>query len=376
MSSSMIAPHTPESNAHHLRSYIAPAAPATRTPCDGTESDMRIEFGFAPRWFHKHCGVDFGPRWHTDPAYRWQTVVAMRKELNRRFPALHLGGPAPDEQPATLDGVHGALTVSMIFGVPPRYFPDNWPAAEHQRLDKRAAAALEVPDLLDTPVFTQILEQMDWIEREFGRIEGYINWQGVLNNAQRLRGEELFIDLMTDPGLAHHLFEVVTQTMINGMKTVYERQRKTGYVVRHATVSNCLVNMLSPEQYREHLMPYDKRISDAFQYFGIHNCAWNVDPYIEDYARIRTLGYVDMGLDSDLRRAKALCPNTRRAVMYTPTDLISKSLEAIRADMLRIRRELSPCDIVMADIEYETPDERVLAFAEAAHEALISASPE
>ena len=56
--------------------------------------------------------------------------------------------------------------------------------------------------------------------------------------------------------------------------------------------------------------------------------------------------------------------------MYTPTDLANKPLDTIRADLLRIRRELSPCDIVMADIEAGTPDERVLDFARIAEECL------
>ena len=216
----------------------------------------------------------------------------------------------------------------------------------------------------------QLLDQMDVIEREFGRIEGYINWQGVLNNAFRIRGDQIFMDLMMNTSLARHLFEVVAQTMIEGMRHVYERQRKTGVAVRHATVSNCVVNMVSPELYREHLLPFDVMLSEAFDDFGIHNCAWNVDPYIEDYTQIEKLGYVDMGLDSDLERARELCPNARRAIMYKPTDLTSKSLEEIEADLRRIHRELGPCDIVLADIEHSTPDERVLDFDRIARDTL------
>ncbi|HOJ32420.1 MAG TPA: uroporphyrinogen decarboxylase family protein [Candidatus Hydrogenedentes bacterium] len=361
---------------HQLRSYIFPSAPATRAPCDGTESEMRVEFGFTPRWFHKHCGIDFGEKWHTDPEYRYATVICMRKELNRRFPQLRLGGPNPEEQPATIDGVFGALTVSMLFGVSAQFFPDNWPVARHEYLDDQAAARLGVPDLSSSPVFANIMDQIDWIEREFGRVTGYLNWQGVLNNAQRLRGEAIFLDIMTNPNLAHHVFEVVTLTMIEGMKLVYRRQAATGFIVRHASVSNCLVNMISGEQYREFIMPYDKRISDSFDYFGIHNCAWNVDPYIPYYASIRTLGYIDMGLDSDLARVKKFCPNTRRAVMYNPKDLTSKTVDEIQDDIFRIRKELSPCDIVMADIEYGTPDQRVLEFAEAAEIAIRTVTPE
>lgn len=358
---------------HQLRSYIAPSAPATRAPCDGTEPDMRVEFGFTPRWFRESCGIDFSERWHLDPLYRRETTVAMRKELNRRFPSLRLDGGNPGEAPASLDGVHGALTVALIFGIPATYFANNWPAAKHEYLTEEQIAALDVPNLPEVPAFRQIIEQMDVIERAVGRISGYINWQGVLNNAFRIRGNQIFMDLVSNPGLARHLFEVLARTMIAGMRCVYERQRRTGVIVRHATVSNCVVNMVSADHYREFLFPYDKMISEAFDCFGIHNCAWNVDPYIEDYARIQTMGYVDMGLQSDLARAKRLCPSARRAIMYTPTDLAAKPLHEIQADLVRIRKELSPCDIVMADIDHGTPDERVIAFARLAEETLAIA---
>lgn len=348
---------------HQLRSYIAPGAPATRRPCDGTESALRIEFGFTPRWYRERCGVDFSERWHLDPFYRRETIVAMRRELQRSFPELAVGAGNPDDVPANIDAVHGALFVSMLFGVPAEYYADNWPAARHAYLAPEAVAALEVPDFDNAPVFAQLMDQMDRIEEAFGRIEGYINWQGVLNTSYRLRGPDIFYDLLVDPPLARHLFETVAHTMIEGMRRVYARQRRSGVVVRHATVGNCLVNMVSPETYREHLLPWDRTIRGAFDHFGIHNCAWNVDPYIEDYAGVPSLGYVDMGLDSDLARARRLCPEARRAVMYTPMDLAAKPLDAIRDDLVRIHRDLGPCDVVMADIEYGTPDERVKAVA-------------
>jgi hypothetical protein len=329
---------------------------------------LRVEFGFTPRWYHKHLGVDFSERWHADPLYRRETVVSMRRELNRRFPVLNLGGDDPAGAPATLDGVHGAVVVSGLFGIPAEYYTDNWPAAKHAYLSGQHVAALEIPSLPDTPMMAQILEQMDVIERAFGRIEGYLNWQGVLNNAYRLRGPEIFADVLANTGLAHHLFDVVAQTMIAGMRLVYAKQAESGVVVRHATVSNCLVNMVSPEIYREHLLPYDARIAAAFPMFGIHNCAWNVDPYIADYAAVRPLGYVDMGLESNMERARLLCPDARRAVMYTPMDLLDKQPDVLRRDLERIARELGPCDVVMADIDYETPDERVLLFAQLAGE--------
>jgi hypothetical protein len=353
---------------YKLRSYIAPAAPATRAPCDGTESPLRIEFGFTPQWYRQTLDIDFSERWHLDPFYRRETILAMRRELNRRFPALGLGGEHPEDAPGSIDAVHGGVWIARIFGVEVEYFAGNWPAAHNVFMSAEQVAALQAPDLLNVPVFTQVLEQIDTLHEACGKVTGYLNWQGVLNNAFRLRGPEIFSDLLADPPLARHLFEVIARTMIAGMCIVYERQAQTGFEVRHATVSNCVVNMVSPETYRDHVLPFDRTIRNAFEGFGVHNCAWNVDPYIESYASIRELGYVDMGLESDLVRVRELCPEARRAIMYTPMDLANKSVAALRADLERIHRELGPCDVVMADIDPSTPDERVLAFAELAQE--------
>ncbi|HOD52116.1 MAG TPA: hypothetical protein PLJ71_17695 [Candidatus Hydrogenedentes bacterium] len=350
-----------------LRSYIAPGCPATRAPCDGSEAPLRVEFGFTPRWYRSRCGIDFGERWHLDPLYRGETILKMRAALNHAFPAISWRKNEAVAVP-NIDGVHGGLTVTRLFGIPVEYYADNWPAALLEFLPRETIRTLSPPDLSNHPLFEQLESQMDCIEREAGRIEGYINWQGVLNSAYRIRGPEVFTDLLTDPGLAHHLFETVTETMIAGMRRVYERQRATGVNVRHATVSNCLVNMVSPGQYHEHLMPYDRRLAQAFEIFGIHNCAWNVDPYIDDYASFPNLAYVDMGLDSKLDYARQACPHARRAIMYTPRDLATKSEAQLRRDLGRIYRELGPCDVVMADIDDNIPGQRVAFFAQAALE--------
>jgi hypothetical protein len=185
----------------------------------------------------------------------------------------------------------------------------------------------------------------------------------VLNNAYRLRGEDVFSDMSQEPARASHLFECIAATMKDAMTRLCARQQASGVTIRHCTVSNCLVNMVSPKSYRELLLPFDLQFAATFGLIGIHNCAWTADAYLEDYARVPNVGYIDMGLHSDLPRAKALFPHARRAVMYTPMDLQNKSLAEIRADVERIAAEYAPCDLVLADIDSTTPDQRVLDVA-------------
>lgn len=343
-----------------LISYIAPAAPATRRPADGDEPLVRPEIGFTPRWYREALGIDFGRRWHTDVAYRRDTVRQMRAELRRRFPGTRIGGiHRPDAPLDLLTGTYGACAVAAIYGLPILYAADNWPTCPHRYLSGREAAEIEPPDLDGNPFFQELMAQVDRIAELEGRVEGFVNWQGVLNNAYRLRGEALLCDMVEDPPLARHIFECACTTMIDAARRLQARQRETGVDLRFGTAGNCMVNMISPEHYRRLLLPFDVRLAEAFGRLALHSCAWTADPYLEHYAAVPHVAYVDVGLHSDLRRVRELFPHARRAVMYTPMDVQRKPPAEIRADLERVARDYAPCDVVFADIEAGTTDARV-----------------
>jgi hypothetical protein len=349
-----------ETNGYQLRYYIALSAPPTRTLADGSEPFMRPEAGFNPSWFHKFCGVDFSQQWHEDADYRLRCHESMSSEVRRRFPGRNIGGLGDEQPPDLLTGVYGIAVVPVMFGQSIQYFPDKWPQPYREPLTDDQADALLPPDVDNNDFFQGILNQLDRIEQLTGSVRGYLNWQGVLNTAFRLRGQRIFTDLFDAPERAHHIFECISTTMVDGIKKLHERQKRAGVDEKFATISNCVVNMISPEQYREHLLPYDSKIRAEFEKFGIHNCAWVVDPYMDAYATVPKLGYIDMGVTSDLTRAKQLFGETRRNVLYTSMDLANKSEEQIRDDFEKIARQLAPCDVGLPDIEIDVPDRRVM----------------
>ena len=131
-----------------LVSYIALSAPATRRPGTGDEPFLRPEFGFTPKWYRDAVGVDFGERWHLDPEYRRTALVAMAREVRRRFPALPIGQVEDPEAPADLlTGIYGASFVALLYGIPIEYQGDNWPwsARRAPRWAGRGSAAATRP---------------------------------------------------------------------------------------------------------------------------------------------------------------------------------------------------------------------------------------
>jgi hypothetical protein len=247
-----------------------------------------------------------------------------------------------------------------MFGIPLIYSHDRWPELDPvARLSPAEVESLTVEKALASPAFETLLDQMETIGREWGVIHGYPNWQGVLNTAFTLRGQEIFLDMYERPDFARAFFAVIADVMIAAAKAVQARQRESGFAVNQFSISNCVVNMISPDDYGEFIRPQDERIGSHFDRFGVHTCNWNIDPYVPALSTLPRLGYIDMGTESDLSAARDAFPEARRAVIYSPWTLQQAPVEQIRDDMARIHRELSPCDVVMADISADTPDERV-----------------
>jgi len=366
-----------------LRNHIPLSGPATREPCDGTESPMRVSLGFTPKWYRDRLGTDFGEPWHSSAEYRYAQSVRMRELLSDLFPAVDYfrarfrggaaGGGSFCPECATISSVYGIMLVASCYGLRVEYRQDNWPdAAGGAHLSKeeiagivsRGAFDFSRPEALPGGGATAraLFSQMEEIRRRWGPIHGYLNYQGILNIALKLRGNDLFIDLFDDPEFAKALFGHIAGTIGSLSKTVQARQRESGFDIDLLSMSNCVMSMVSPEQYEEFVLPLDLRLSREYPRFGVHTCNWKIDPYVEKLRKIGRMGYIDTGLGSDLARVKALFPDARRAVLYTPGDAESKSLDDIAADLERVAREYAPCDIVLADVETTVPESRIRDF--------------
>lgn len=81
------------------------------------------------------------------------------------------------------------------------------------------------------------------------------------------------MDMLEEQERARHLFACVGETMAEGIRRLHARQLASGVDLRFVTVSNCLVNLISPELYRELLLPFDQKLAAIYGIIGIHNCA-------------------------------------------------------------------------------------------------------
>jgi hypothetical protein len=328
-------------------------------------SPVKVHPSFSPDWFSARMGLDLGPRWHRDPAYRRESFLAMARALNDEFPRLRLGGN-PENIRGGLSQVHTCAPVAALFGQEIAYRSDAWPENRRLLLDDAKADALQCPDVAATPLFADLMRQMDEIEREWGAVDGELNYQGILNTAFRLRGEQIFIDMAMAPERAHHILGVVCETTMRFADAVYARQARSGVRKDYFVTSNCVVNMISEQHYRQFVMPYDQRLSDHYPCFGIHNCGWKVDAYAKAYSEIRPLGYLDFGIQSDLASLVRLFPHAVLTVILNPDDVIGRTREEVRRTLEFLRDALGKCRIIIGSLDGRTRSGEVLSFFEAA----------
>jgi hypothetical protein len=330
-------------------------------PAEAGEQATKVHLSFSPDWFCRRMDLDYGERWHRDPPYRRESFVGMARALNAEFPDLRLGGD-PDSIRGGLSQVNTCALTAALFGQEILFARDQWPENRKRLLDDDAADSLEPPRVTDHPVFEDLMRQIDLIAGQWGAVDGELNYQGVLNTAFRLRGEQIFLDMAAEPQRAHRVLGVVCRTMIDLADALYARQAQTGVQKDYFVTSNCVVNMISGAHYRQFIMPYDRQLAEHFRSFGIHNCGWSVDAYAEAYAELGDLGYLDFGLDSDLRRLRELFPRTILAVILNPNEVLGRSPQEIEMDLRRIRESLGACRIIVGSLDGTTDSAEVKRF--------------
>jgi hypothetical protein len=330
----------------------------------GEVAPIAVHTAFHPEWYSLRCGVDFGERWHLDPVYRRDCFVEMAKVHNREFGSI---GAAydPEAVPYGISQVYGCSIMASLFGKGVRFdrkgYTEN---VGDTRLDERGEIA-PVGNVAESPLVKDVLRQIGEIVA-LGKIpDGILNYQGVLNTAFRVRGQDIFIDMMEDPDKARRVLGMVYSAMIELVELIYERQRVHGLERNHFVTANCTVNMLSRQQYRDFILPFDAAFSRHFRYFGIHNCGWSVDEYIEAYGEIKDLAYLDFGIASDFAKIRRVFPGaTTLTPILNPTDFYSSSPAGMRAMLERIRGELGSCQIVLGGLGADFPTDQVISFYE------------
>ncbi|MBE7557410.1 hypothetical protein HS125_00035 [bacterium] len=336
---------------------------------------------FHPKWWHTNFGTNFNKPFYYDPKFRIEQDMTMRRQLWEKFGDLGIGEKHPEPQPI-IGSKFTAMgwMIAATLGAQIRYLDDAPPWPICAEWDDDYADHVKVPDITTAPFMSDVLRQMDWLEKEYGYIDGDINLQGVLNVAIETRGQMIFIDMIEHPERAHHIFDVIADTIIACAGAIRERSRSTsigvttmamlydrvsGFERGVTVVSNCTVEMISNEHYEEFILPYDTRISETLRPFGVHHCGFNLDHVTKGYSKIPNLDFIEIGYGSGLKTCRRIFADKYVNARYGPVKMRNSTCEEIDFDVAEICA-CRPDSMSVVAVDDHVTDEQVRAYFNAA----------
>ena len=350
---------------YHIESYHMNGQNWRLVPDDPEMDNIIIITGFMPAWWESEYGITFGRSFHLDAETHKKTLLKMESILKKRFgslPNFLTGIDYSDSYP--VERRYGDGFIPALFGGEV-YFDDasGHPYAYPFELTGEQARELSVPDVKNHPVIGSLLDKG---KGGFDKTTGEQGFEGVINIAYKLLGEEMFIYMNQKPDLVHHVFEVVWHTINSAVHTVRKWQDPLGVKPTYFVQADCLINMISSSMYKEQLLEFEIKFNQSFDIYGIHTCNWTVDPYLDAIAEVEGLGYLDMGPESDLDLVHRLFPDLRPTVFFPPERFRRLEVGQIRKEISELGKRINKGYILLTDLEAGTQDAQIMAAYEEA----------
>lgn len=177
---------------------------------------------------------------------------------------------------------YGMYSIASAFGVDFSRLLENPRIHIKPVLSRSDIENLKKPDIATAGILPRLFETLKFFLRNVppGVRVGQADFQGPYNTAYYLRGDDLLLDFYDCPELVHRLLDVITDTYIEAArmqkKLLGEDGQWTPYRgttgVFSARLTQCHLQLISADIYREFVLPYDCRIARELGPIHIHLC--------------------------------------------------------------------------------------------------------
>jgi hypothetical protein len=316
-----------------------------RNPLLG-DTMLPVDIVLAPEWWHKHAGICFDRDFFFHPARRIEDEQKMEKVLNDKWGRFGLGTQKDQARPE-VGAVHLAAgyLLSQMLGCEVRYYEDHPPQVTPLKADQWMAD----PDrAFESPAFRDLQNLTESLQGRYGRVLGDVNWSGILNLSLDLRGQDVFLDMYSNPDAVREGFRRLAGVIERFVAAVETRTGSSSISVnrnvRHFAKpvflhSECSHTMISEAFYEEFLMPFDAAWSQRHRPFGIHYCGPDPHRYAEAFAKLPHLDFLDVGWGGDVARLRECLPRTFLNIRLSPVEIVRQSTDEVRSVITRLVTE-------------------------------------
>lgn len=334
-----------------------------------------VDFVFSPSWWNKNAGISFDEGFFFDARRRVEDEQRMERTLRERFGEYGFGSDA-DTPRAELGGVHLAsgFMLSWMMGCKVEFFAAQPPVVHalnspSLRIDEEAVFSSEP--------FKRLERLADELHKNHSVLTGDIDFNGILNMALDVRGQELFFDLSDEPEAVIEYFEQIARVIERFTDWVSSRTGTTSIsvnrTVRHLPKpvflhSECSHTMISADTYAQFIEPIDRRWSQKYDAFGIHYCGSDPHRFKDAFARLPKLDFLDLGWGGDVAAIRRALPDTFLNLRLSPTLMRDWRPSDVRDTIERLVRESEDAHLTgvcCINMDQDVPDENVRAMLEA-----------
>ncbi len=160
----------------------------------------------------------------------------------------------------------------------------------------------------------------------FWDISGRVAIHGAMTSAQKLMGENIFIDMMTRPQPASEIMHWIAEAFIVLCRHFSEMARLP---ITEVHVGECASCMVSPELIERFVVPVTSDIGDKLGPVRLHSCGPSTN-HLEAFSKITNLHSLDLGGDTSIRKARQVFGKEMLiSVSPLPNDMSAESTDPI-----------------------------------------------
>jgi len=206
---------------------------------------------------------------------------------------------------------------------------------------------LRPPDPLTDGLMPRVLETIGYFRRHSDLPVMFTDAQGPLNIALTLCGvENFFVWVYENPELAHELMDFSTDVLINWIRLQkqYAGQPATSGAFPHSIllpegfggvcISDDDCGLVSPQMYREFVVPYNSRVFQAFGGGTLHFCG-SAEHQIENFLETEGLTAINCFCMGDFRQIRRMQQRFENRLTLMVCDFTPLHVESYYSELLR-----------------------------------------
>jgi uroporphyrinogen-III decarboxylase len=322
---------------------------------------------FSEAWFHQNYGLTFGERYYLDPILRTEQDREALRLLYDRFGQAGIGEKDPQPRPNV--EICGHRLISALFGCEIAYQDNQAPSARHLSISSAdEIAAIPRPDVATNRWAQEFRRQAAILLDRYHAVDSIINHGGPINAASSILGGDALLYLSDAPAVMTAFLNVIADVCVESYDRLTVPFSPQMGAAREMFIGNCPVIMMSPQMYRQAVLPADQRLRRQVHRFGLHHCGV-MDRYLETYKCLEPMEYLEVGWGTDLAAARRAFPTAIFDLMINIYDLQNMPQSSIREKVANMLEQAQPVSLVrdffVADIGPDVPDAKVLEFIEA-----------